>query len=79
MTKIAETIGEVAGEISVKSEQITDMASNAFDAVKSKLHDITAPKVTAVKKAVKAVTKKAEPQKVVKAVEKKVNKKVVNL
>ena len=62
MIKIAETIGEVAGEISVKSEQITDIASNALDAVKSKLHDITAPKVDAIKNVVKETSKKAEPK-----------------
>ena len=77
LVKIAETIGEVAAEISVKKDQITDMASNAVDAVKAKIHDITAPKAKAIKKAAKPVVKKATPKKVVKATAKKVNKKVV--
>lgn len=73
MTKIAETIGEVAGEISVKKEQFTDMASNAIKAVKSKIHDATAPNSKAAIK----VVRKAEPKKAIKVVRKKVDKKVV--
>lgn len=73
LTKIAETIGEVAGEISVKKEQITDMASNAIKAVKSKIHDATAPNSKAAIK----VVRKAEPKKAIKVVSKKVDKKVV--
>jgi len=65
MIKIAETIGQVAAEISVKKDQFTDMASQAIDAVKSKVHEITAPKVEPVKKAAKVVAKKAAPKKVV--------------
>jgi len=75
MIKIAETIGQVAGEISVKKDQLTDMASHAIDAIKSKIHDITTPNVKPVKKAAKAVAKKASPKKAVKAVAKKVIKK----
>ncbi|MEO6893629.1 MAG: hypothetical protein ABI136_01275, partial [Ginsengibacter sp.] len=61
MIKIAETIGTVAGEISVKTEQITDIASRAIKATKSKIHEITAPKVKEVKKKAKAVVNKVEP------------------
>ena len=77
MIKIAETIGYVAGEISVKKDQLTDIASHAIDAIKSKIHDITAPDVKEVKKAAKDVVKKTAPKKAVKAVEKKVTKKIV--
>ena len=68
MIKIAETIGQVAGELSVKKDQLTDMASHAIDVVKSKIHDITTSKVI--------TEKKAAPKKVVKAVEEKVTKKI---
>ena len=71
--KIAETIGTVAGEISVKKDQITDMASNAIKSVKSKIHEATAPDIKVAKKAVKNV----DPQKAIKVVKKKVDKKVV--
>lgn len=76
LIKIAETIGEVAGEISVKKDQLTDMASNAINTVKAKIHDMTAPKVKVVKKTAKRAAKKAAPKKVAKAI-KKVSKKAV--
>ena len=72
MVKIAETIGQVAGEISVKKDQLAEMASHAVETVKEKIHDFTAPKEKAVKKAVKKVVKKAAPKKVATAVKKKV-------
>lgn len=76
MIKIAETIGQVAAEISVKKDQLTDMASHAIDAVKSKVHEITAPKVKPVKKAAKVVSKKAATvKKSVKKTVKQANKK----
>jgi len=74
LTKIAETIGEVAAEISVKTEQVTGMASDAFEAVKDKVHDITAPKVEAIKEVAKQVAKKMEPKKVANAATKTVHK-----
>ena len=74
--KVGETIGTIAGKIAVKKDQLVHMASDAVDAVKSTLHDITAPakkatkKATAtVKKAAKKAVKKAAPAK--KAVKKK--------
>ena len=79
MIKIAEKVGEIAGEISVKKDQIVGIASTAIESVKSTLHNITAPKKTASKKAAKAVVKKAiKPvAKKAKAAVKKVAKKAV--
>ena len=72
LTKIAETIGTVAGEISVKKHQLTDIAVHAMDAIKSKIHDITAPDVAAVQQAAKDTIKKIPAKKALKPVEKKI-------
>ena len=66
MNKIAETIGTVAGEIAVKKDQITDMASNAIEAVKSKIHEATAPEIKKSNTAVKKVSKKVNSSNTIK-------------
>ena len=70
LTKIAETIGEVAAEISIKADQVSGMATHAIDTVKAKIHNITAPNVKKKVTANKQLTKK------VKTVQKKLKKKV---
>ncbi len=62
LTKIAETIGTVAGEIAVKKDQLVDMASGAIDSVKETIQNITGAKKEAPKKA-KAPAKKAAAKK----------------
>ncbi len=74
--KIGETIGTIVGEISVKKDQIVDMASNAFDSVKTTIQNITGNKKAISKKAKKSTVKKIAPaKKVVKKVAKKAVKK----
>lgn len=77
MNKIAETIGTVAGEIAVKKDQITDMASNAIEAVKSKIHEATAPEIKKSNTAVKKVSKKANSSNTIKMARGKADKKTV--
>jgi len=77
MNKIAETIGTVAGEIAVKKDQITDMASNAIEAVKSKIHEATAPEIKKSNTAVKKVSKKANSSNTIKMAKGKADKKTV--
>ncbi len=40
LIKIAEAVGSIAGEISVKKDQLTNMASGAIDSVKATIQDI---------------------------------------
>ena len=75
MTKIAEKVGELAGNIIVQKNHLMAMADDAIEAVKSAVNDITEKKKPAVKKAaekiVKKVAKKATspvPAKIKKAV-----------
>ena len=77
MNKIAETIGTVAGEIAVKKDQITDMASNAIEAVKSKIHEATAPEIKKSNTPVKKVSKKASSSNTIKMGRGKAEKKTV--
>jgi len=77
MNKIAETIGTVAGEIAVKKDQITDMASNAIEAVKSKIHEATAPEIKKSNTPVKKVSKKASSSNTIKMAKAKADKKTV--
>src|SRR6185312_1296105 len=77
MNKIAETIGTVAGEIAVKKDQITDMASNAIEAVKSKIHEATAPEIKKSNAAVKKVSEKASSSNTIKMGRGKAEKKTV--
>lgn len=72
--KIAETIGQVAGEISVKKDQVALMASIAIDTLKSKIKAIATPKKTVVKKSV-TTTKSAAKKKSIPPVGKKNEKK----
>lgn len=76
MNKIAETIGTVAGEIAVKKEQIADMASNAIKAVKSKIHEATAPEIKKSNTAVKKVSKKVNVSNNIKVAKRKADKKI---
>ena len=59
LTKVAETIGTVAGEIVVGKNHLVEMAGNAVDSVKSTVQNITAKKDAVVKKATKPAAKKA--------------------
>jgi len=77
LNKIAEKIGTVAGEIAVKKEQITDMASNAIEAVKSKIHEATAPEIKKVNTDVKKVSKKTNSSNTTKMAKGKADKKIV--
>ena len=45
LIKIAESIGTVVGELSVKSDQISEMASNAVESVKEKIESLSSPKI----------------------------------
>ncbi len=64
LTKIAEKIGEIAGEISVKKDKLTNMASHAVDSVKEGVHNLVVKEQALVKK-LKGNSKKkaAEPLK----------------
>ncbi len=73
LIKIAETIGTVAGEISVKKDQLVNLASDAFESVKSGMKNL-ASKEQEVKKSVKADVKKAGKK--VAAVKKTIKKEV---
>lgn len=55
LIKIAETIGEVAGHISVKKDQLADKASHAVDAIKEGVHNL----IEKEKKTVQKITRKA--------------------
>lgn len=79
ISKVAEKIAAIAGTIAGKKNQLVKKASVAIDTVKSKVHDLTAPKKAVARKAVKKVAKKAKvaTKKVVKkaaAAKKKVKK-----
>lgn len=68
LVKIAETIGEVAGRISVKKDQLADKASHAVDAIKDGVHNIVEKEKKMVQKLTgkapkKAAAKKAAPKK----------------
>lgn len=65
--KIAGTLGQIAGEIAVKKDQLAHITSEAIDTVKAKIHDLSTPKK--VKSSVKKVVKKA-----LKSASKKINK-----
>ncbi len=63
LVKIAETIGEVAGRISVKKDQLAGKASHAVDAIKEGVHNIVEKEKKVVQKLTGKATKKAAPKK----------------
>ena len=56
LNKIAGEVGHIAGNIAIGKDHLLEIASEAIDSVKEKLH-ITMKKKAAPKKAVKAVKK----------------------
>jgi hypothetical protein len=65
ISKVAEKIASIAGTLAGKKNLLVKKASIAIDTVKSKVHDLTAPKKP-VKKAVKKA--KTATKKIVKKV-----------
>lgn len=57
LVKIAEAIGEAAGHISVKKDQLTEKASHAVDAIKEGVHNLVEKEKKMVKKVVDAEKK----------------------
>ena len=62
LVKIAETIGEVAGRISVKKDQLAGKASHAVDAIKEGVHNLVEKEKKAVQKLAGKTAKKAAPK-----------------
>ena len=58
LVKIAETIGEVAGHISVKKDQLANKASRAVDAIKEGVHNLVEKEKTVVQKLTGSTSKK---------------------
>ena len=63
LIKIAETIGEVAGHISVKKDQLANKASHAVDAIKEGVHNLVEKEKKVVQKLTGKTTKKAAAKK----------------
>ncbi|MEP6710853.1 MAG: hypothetical protein ABJA37_00475 [Ferruginibacter sp.] len=59
MIKVAEKIGEIAGEIAVGKDHFMQMAAGAVSSVKAGIHNITEGKKTEPAKSVKKPAKKA--------------------
>ena len=63
LVKIAETIGEVAGHISVKKDQLAGKASHAVDAIKEGVHNLVEKEKKVVQKITGKASKKAAAKK----------------
>ena len=66
LVKIAETIGEVAGRISVKKDQLAGKASDAVDAIKEGMHNLVEKEKEVMNKIRGKAPKKAAPKKAAK-------------